>query len=154
MAENTIDLVQQAGFIFAGTVQELRASTIQHLSRDRCAVIQVNSTIDAPPILDSWVGRDITIGLRTPEDVKVGESAIFFAGSWVYGEGLALREVGRWPLNQDISHVRRQIVEARKRLADEDLHWRLRSAAIVVVGKVAQVADAAADEEGGPEREH
>jgi hypothetical protein len=153
MPEDLPDLVQHAGFIFAGTVQQLGGST-ERIPVNRATIVRVNATIEAPPILHNWIGRDITIGLRAPEALKAGDSAIFFAASWVYGEGLALRELSHRALTHDISQVRQQIIESRERLANEDLRQRLRSATLVVFGRVAQVAEAASLEKEGPEREH
>jgi len=154
MPEDISDLVRHAGFIFAGTVQRVSRSMVEPTPFHAAAVVQVKSVIDAPPILHNWIGRHVTIGLRIPEDLKAGDSAIFFAGSWVYGASLALRELGHRSLPHDIRQVRRQVLEARERLADEDRRHRVSGAARIVLGRGAQIGEVAARKCTGPEREH
>jgi hypothetical protein len=154
VSENIINLVQHAGFIFAGTVQQSHASTLQRLSSDRTAIVRVASVIEAVPPLSSWVGRDITIEFRETEHPDNGQTAIFFATGWVYGDSLAVREVGHSLVTDNLTHARQQIVEARRRLVDEDLRERLGAATMVIAGAVRQIGRDPKLREGAGEREH
>jgi hypothetical protein len=145
-------LVQQAGFIFAGTVQQLGAATVAHLPAERTAVVRVDSPVQAPALLQAFVGRDITVELRSSDELSVGDDVVFLACGWVYGPSIALRELAHWPIGGDLIRIRRDVVEATERLADEALRRRLTNAVAVVAGRVAQIAEVPRDERE-PERE-
>lgn len=146
-------LVQQAGFIFAGTVQRLGAVTMAGIPTERAAVVRVDSPLSASALLQAQVGRDLTVELRAPEELAAGQQAVFFADGWVYGQSIALRQVGHWPISDNLTRLRQDVVEARQRLADGEIQRRLAGAKVVVAGTVAQTAEITRDE-GAPEREH
>lgn len=153
-ASDVAALVRQAGFIFAGTVQQLGATTIAGIPAERAVVVRVNSPLQAPALLDAYVGRDVTVELRAPDELSVGDEAVFFAGSWIYGQSIALREIGHWLSRGDLDRIRRNIVEATERLVDEELRRRLADAVAVVAGRVAQTGEVGPRDEREPEREH
>ena len=89
------ELVQQSGFIFSGTVLQLNSSTIAVEDSSGLAVVRLGEVIDGGELLRSEVGKNITIRLKQPAAVKLGEVRWFFANSWIFGETIALSEIGR-----------------------------------------------------------
>jgi hypothetical protein len=146
--------VPQAGIIFAGTVRKLGAATIERIPSERTAVVRVDSPLHAPVLLEAYVGRDITVELRKPGELSVDDEVVFFANGWIYGESIALRELGHWPIRGDLARVRRKVVEARERFADEELRRRLADAVAVVAGRVVQTAAVVPRNGCEPKREH
>lgn len=147
-------LVINAGFIFAGTVRHLRAATIAGLPDERAAVVQVNSPLQSSALLEAYVGRDVTVELRDQDDLTEGDEIVFFADGWVYGQSIAVRELGHRSVPDDLARIRREIVEAKERIVEEDLRKRLANAVAVVVGRVAHTTEVVSRDERGPEREH
>lgn len=153
-ASGAEDLVQQAGFIFAGTVQRLGAATMSGVPAERTAVVRVDSPLAAPALLEGYVGQDVTVRLRAPEGLEEGDEAVFFASGLVYGHSIALRELGHWPIRGNLIRLRQDVVEAQERLARIELQRRLADAVAVVMGRVVQTAPIKSDDEHEPEREH
>jgi hypothetical protein len=153
-ASSAEDLVQRAGFIFAGTVQRLGAATIAGVPAESAAVVRVDSPLAAPALLEGYVGHDVTVRLRAPDGLQEGDEAVFFASGWVYGRGIALRELGHWPISGNLVRLRQEVVEAQERLASTELRRRLADAVAVVMGRVVQTARVESDDEHEPEREH
>jgi hypothetical protein len=146
-------LVQQAGFIFVGTVRQLGAATIAGVPSERAAVVRVDAPLQAPTILHSYLGQEITLDLRESHELAAGDEAVFFANGWLYGQSIALRELAHRLIKGDVGDIRREVVEAGERLANEELKRRLVDAVAVVAGRVAQVAEVI-QREREPEREH
>src|SRR6476646_2276812 len=91
----TDDLMEQAPLVFEGTVVRLAASTLATLAAsERTIVMQVDTFIRVPDALRGFAGQQITVELRPRTKTAAGEQAICFAEGLMYGEGLAVREIG------------------------------------------------------------
>jgi hypothetical protein len=138
------DLVRRAGFVFIGTIQQPAASTVAQIpASERTAVVRVDEYLDGPQLLAAFTGKDITLQLREPREAYIERQALFFASSWVYAEGIGLREIGHLALPvivAETSTLHGRITEARRRVADQDLQRRIADAALVVVGRVIETA--------------
>ena len=153
-SSNLEALVQQAGFIFSGTVTALGETNMAGVPLgEETAVVRVKSVVRGPALLKVYVGKDITVQVLDPHQLSVGQDLVFFANSWIYGQSIALREVGHWAITEDLTHLRQQIVEVEQQLADQKLQRFLADAALVISGRVAQIAKLARPE-GTPKREH
>jgi hypothetical protein len=71
--------------------------------------------------------------------VAADRALVFFTTSWLYGTGLAVREVGR--LDAQAAALRPRIADAERKVADEKLQARIRNAELVVVGRVTALRD-------------
>lgn len=81
-------------FIFQGTVVATGAANVAMVEADeQTAVVRVDRVLRAPEQMERIAGREITVKLRTP--AKAGESAVFEAAGWLYGESMAVIEQGR-----------------------------------------------------------
>jgi hypothetical protein len=128
-------LIRSSQYIFEGTVEKPYTSNVALLpASDRTILVRVNTMLRAPKGM-SFHGRDITLYLSRAGEVKAGESAVFFANGWLYGENLALREVGRLPASA-AQELKATIVQVDAEVADEALLVRMREADLVVQGKV------------------
>jgi hypothetical protein len=89
------DLVQGAGFIFIGTVQQLRAATMDAVTETaRAAIVKVEALVESPDSLRLYEGRELTLLQREPGGLAVGKRAVFFTRGWFYGATVAVQEVG------------------------------------------------------------
>ena len=90
------DLSRQSTFTFVGTVKELNAATMAEEVpvTQSTAILHVDEVLQAPPMLANRAGTDITVLLSDAEQVQEGQRATFFTIGAVYGEDIAVREVG------------------------------------------------------------
>lgn len=140
MAARELDsLARRAPFIFSGKVERTSAATLPSVPvDDATAVVRVERVYRAPEVVGDQTGRTITIQLRKP-DVRRGARALFFATGWLYGESLAVTEVGRSSAD-DPDKLDEQLENAELRAAESELLERIAAASLVVVGKVARIA--------------
>jgi hypothetical protein len=100
-------LVREAPFSFVGTVEHLGAGTMRDVPIDeRTAVVHIEYVLHAPDAFKQMAGHQAMLQLKADADPpKVGESYAFFAEGLAFGEGLALSEIGRLPVDQVEPHL-------------------------------------------------
>ena len=136
------DLARQSRFIFRGTVEKLGAATMTGVPvSDTTAVVKVDEVILAPQMLRNLTGKDITVQLREPQQGDEQRHAVFFTEPWLYGEGVAVKEIGRQALGPrageaERGRLRGQLSEIIERLPDEELRRHLGEVDAVVIGQV------------------
>ncbi|KOV72600.1 MULTISPECIES: hypothetical protein [unclassified Streptomyces] len=160
MPEDLSELVRKAPLSFLGTVVRLGDSRVASVpADDRTAVVRVAEVLHAPDALKRLGGSEVTVRLSDDlEPPAVGDAAAFFADGAVYGEGLAVREVGRLPADAVQPHVARAARTAdampftavERDIQDADMVAHADEADAVVVGVVVGLREAdpgaAADE--------
>jgi hypothetical protein len=141
---STIDsLTRQSTFIFRGTVEKIAASTMPAVpASESTAAVRVDELIDAPGAPPDLAGKSITVKLLQPGSVKAGEQWVFFAKGWLFGNSLAVIEVGRVDGTTSAQTVRGQVGNTRNLLADQALQNRIATAEAVVLGTVTSVRPA------------
>jgi hypothetical protein len=128
------DLMREAQLVFRGTVVRPGAANLMVIKAGQdTAVVRVDELLHVPDKLEIYAGQEVTLKLRQPGSMKAGDTAVFFTRSWLYGEHLAVVEVGRTAPGAGVAA---QVAAARRTLADEDLRHRLDGAALVVAGRV------------------
>jgi len=139
----TESLIRQATFIFVGTVVRLSASTVPEVPvTDATAVVRVDDIIEGPGAPPDLKGQEITVQLSQPGSVKQGEQTTFFTRGWLFGDSMAVVEVGRASEAQGAQQVREQVSTTHQKMADEALQSEISSAEAIVVGTVASVKPA------------
>ena len=128
-----IDLVRRSGFIFQGTVKAVEASTPTIVREPNTAVVSVDRVLESLPPVGDQTGREVTVRLRQPGEIRPGQTATFFTYVYAGGKSLGVEEVAILPADEPKNLVDR-IRAARQVLADQALTSRLQSAELVVVG--------------------
>lgn len=137
MVASVRDLTKQSGFVFEGTVQKMGGVTTPGIEANQStAVVYVDKVLKGPRVLAQFRGREITV--VAGEHVGAKTRAVFFTNAFHYGEGLAVRVVGRFDVTG--TEVEREVHEAMKESDDDNLLRQLRSARLVVRGSVIKVA--------------
>jgi hypothetical protein len=140
MASNAVtELLDSSQWVILGTVRKLGASTMPEVpASSSTSVVRVNEVLHGPSPFSDHVGRDITVVLQDPKGLKVGTRAVFFTQSWLYGQSLAVIEVGRLPgANPD--KMAADIKGAEQANFERRLGERVAAAAVVIVGAVADI---------------
>jgi hypothetical protein len=87
--------------------------------------------------------------LRDPADLQVGQRAIFYTQSWLYGKGLALRALGYGPVPGVAAGQGAGAGEPVQALIDRDRQARADSADLIIRGTVVSVRAPAETSEVG-----
>lgn len=131
-------LARRSPFIFSGTVERTAAATFPAVPvDDATAVVHVERVFRAPEVLGDQTDRRITVQLLKA-DMKEGARALFFARGWLYGESIAVTEVGRTSA-KDPDEVRKQLDRAEVRAEERELLDRIAKASLIVVGRVGRM---------------
>ncbi|HZF37519.1 MAG TPA: hypothetical protein VE715_01730 [Blastocatellia bacterium] len=122
-------LVRQSGFIFRGTVKKLNADTRNVKQDGSIVVVSIDEVLRAQDAFAPHRGRTITLQLKEPDSVKMGQQLIFFTNfitphdiDTTFGQGFNIIEVDRM---EDTATLRQQIAAAEQRLADQELQQRI-----------------------------
>jgi hypothetical protein len=132
---STQELVRSSRFIFRGTVVGLNQSSVPAL-RPRPGLItaRLDRSLRADPLLGDLSGKIITVTVKVPGSLRIGQQTVFFANNWIRGRGLAVREVGRLDVDQE-DDVAAEVAK----LPQQHLEERLRSAALVVTAEIVSI---------------
>ncbi len=134
-------LTRASQLIFRGTVERPGAVNLAILKGgEDTAVVRIDEVLHVPGLLEVSRGQEVTLKLSRPGSFKAGDAAVFFTRSWLYGENLALVEVGHTDLG---AAVPAQVVAAHRKMAAEALQQRLDGAALVVAGRVIETRPSA-----------
>jgi len=145
-------LVEQAQFVFKGTVLRINAATISEIQPDsRTLVVKVDEVLKNPPVRTNYTGREITVRLGDSTKLQPGSQFVFFTTSWMFGDSIAVREIGRQP---DSAALRKQIAEELAKAPDVFVQRRLVGANLVLAGRVSAARAAPDKVRGGPPGEH
>jgi len=145
-------LTRGSQLIFRGTVEQLGAVNLAILQGgEDTAVVRIDEVLHVPGLLEVFRGQEVTLKLSQPDSVKAGDSAVFFTRGWLYGEHLALVEVGHTDPGAAVPAL---VVAAHRKMADEELQQRLDGATLVVAGRVIETrASALVDGRRGTEHD-
>jgi hypothetical protein len=145
-------LKRQSQLVFLGTIEKVGAATEANIPvDDRTAVVRVDRVLRSTDQFRALNGREVTVQLRPEQPAAKGDTAVFFARSWLYGKSLAVVEVGRGDAKEAAGLTRKmQEVEAKE--DDEKLGGRVATAELIVLGTVTRVRPAPGEK--GPITEH
>jgi len=132
--------VRDSHFVVAGSVERLGTTTMPiDPAVQNVGVFRIDEILSGPPVLNGFAGRDITVVFRDMDHVHQGDRAVLFATSWLYGQSLAVVEVGMMDEGER-ARMRDEIGQAEQRLSDERLRERLARADLVIAGRVTEIA--------------
>jgi hypothetical protein len=87
-------LRRQAKFVFQGTVQKIKATTLAEVpASDRTAVVRIDRVIQAPDALSDYAGQEVTVQVAEGEKIKAGQTLVFYTNGWIFGESVAVQAV-------------------------------------------------------------
>jgi len=131
---NVDDLVKDATIIFRGSVQKVKAATLPEIEpTPETIVVKVDEVLHGSQAFRDYTGQAVTVQLTAGPVPAVGQNPIFYANSWLSGEGLAVKGVARLERAADTA------ASVARQKADKPLRDRLTAAQVVVSGKVTAV---------------
>src|SRR5881409_2512959 len=138
-------LVKQSDIIFIGTVTQVHAVAVPEVpASDRTIVVRIDQVLEKPAAVALTPGDSVTVQTARPGSLKPGTQATFYTTGWVFGRGVAVREVGHEPGRSPVVVADQQeaVKRARRDVNDAELRARIEKAAMVVAGRVEQVRPA------------
>src|SRR5438876_7103495 len=138
-------LVKQSDIIFIGTVTQVGAVAVPEVpASPRTVVVRVDQVLEKPSAVALAPGDSVTVETARAGSLKAGTQATFYTTGWIFGRGVAVREVGHEPGRSPVvAAVQQQAVtRARALVIDADLKAHIQRAAMVVAGRVEQVRPA------------
>src|SRR5881409_2317306 len=138
-------LVKQSDIIFVGTVMQLGAVAVPEVpASDRTVVVRVDQVLEKPAAVALATGDSVTVQSVRAGSLKPSTQATFYTTGWIFGRGVAVREVGHEPGRSPVvaADERDAVARARREVNDADLKAHIQRAAMVVAGRVEQVRPA------------
>jgi hypothetical protein len=153
MSDEIKALLARAPFSFIGTILHLGAATMTDVTiDDHTAVVHVDHVLHAPDTFAGIEGQRITIQLALNVDPPaVGQTLTFFAEGRVFGESIAVAEIGRLPVDSVEPHVSAALAAGApagafdgvlQEMQQDRLREHAAGADAVVVGRVVSVEKA------------
>jgi hypothetical protein len=107
-------------------------------------VVRLDQVLEKPAAVALNPGDSITVQTVRAGSLKPGTQATFYTTGWIFGQGVAVREVGHEPGHSPVVVADQQEAVSRARLEvnDAELKVRIQKAAMVVAGRVEQVRPA------------
>jgi hypothetical protein len=153
--ESLKDLVQQSRFIFVGTITQLRAVTVSSVPvSDNTIVVRIDELLRYAKPFAGYGGMKVTVQVKDPKPLSVGDQALFFTNVWILGESVAVQAVGYRKITKGEIDSRKEIMYTLQGLEDEALAERIGGAEFVVVGRVSSVRPAPETQQRHPISEH
>jgi hypothetical protein len=157
------ELLARSTLAFTGEVDKANESEVPELPADeRTVVVTVSEVLNAPPDAGLAAGMRVTVQLSSDlPELQQGDAATFFADALIYGEELAVAEVGRLSheesfapsgqfaglMDEGVEPVEAALAE----LAQDELVEHARGADVIVRAQVIALAKVPTS---GPPREH
>ncbi len=138
-------LVKQSDIVFIGTVTQVGAVAVPEVPASaRTVVARVDQVLEKPAAVDLKPGDSVTVETVRPGSLKAGTQATFYATGWIFGRGVAVREVGHELGHSPVVVADQQeaVARARRDVNDAELRAHIHTAAMVVAGRVEQVRPA------------
>ncbi len=142
-AQDERELLKQSDIVFEGTVLRTGAATMSGIPTAATIIVRVDNVLDKPSSVLLRNGDSITVRVVDPSAFSQGTQATFYTQGWIYGEGIAVREIGHMAsaaVAAAVASVGGQgMSQARQQQQDEDLRARVQAANVIVVGRVASI---------------
>lgn len=140
-ATDNAALTRKSSIIFSGTVSQLAATSFADVPKSaQTIVVKVDSVEKKPAAVSLKKGDSVTVEVKDPSAFQEGTHATFYTDGWIFGSGVAVKELGHEvgaaaesaPSTEMKTHGQDQIT-------DQELMDRMKASDFVVVGRVTDV---------------
>ena len=138
---NQSALAKQSSIIFSGTVSQLGAVSFVGVPQSpQTIVVRVDSVLKKPPAVSLKKGDNITVEVKDPSAFQQGAQATFYAEGWIFGSGVAVKELGHdFNPGEGARTAETALGQMQKQISDRDLQNRITSSDLVVIGRITDV---------------
>lgn len=131
---------RESSIVFTGTVSELAATSFADVPKSaQTIVVRVDAVLKKPAAVSLKKGDSVTVEVKDPSVFQPGTQATFYTDGWIFGSGVAVKELGHeiGPAAGGASTSGAN--PASQEISDEELRNRLNAADFVIIGRVTDV---------------
>ena len=143
---NQAALAKQSSIVFAGTVSQFGATSFAGVPKSaQTIVVRVDIVLKKPPAVSLKKGDNVTVEVKDPSAFRDGTQATFYTDGWIFGSGVAVKELGHRIIASDVASAgaagasEPPVDQTQNQISDQELQDRLKSADFVVIGRVTDV---------------
>jgi hypothetical protein len=135
-------LLEQAKFVFIGTVTETGASNLKALKAAADLVlVKIERVAQAPPALTGVVGTTVTVKIPAETMLKSEETKLFFTNGLMFGENLAVEASAIEDLEKSYDETVMDIKNAVANIEREERLERINKAMLILEGRVTKMEE-------------
>ena len=144
--------LSHCGIVFVGRVLTVGDVSFAAVPRSpQTLVVSVDDVLEKPAAVSLVNGDTVTVEVKEPSQFHDGTRATFYARGWIFGSGVAVREVGHEMASQSSAGIspaaetgvstptQGELAQVRKEVSDAQLRARIQKADMVVVGRVTAI---------------
>ncbi len=86
---------KQSSITFVGTVSQVAATSLAAVPKSpQTIVVRVDSVLKKPAAVSLKKGDTVTVEVKDPAAFQEGTQATFYTEGWIFGSGVAVKELG------------------------------------------------------------
>ena len=131
----------QSSIVFSGTVSQLAATSFADVPKSaQTIVVRVDSVLKKPSAVSLKRGDNVTVEVKDPSAFQEGTHATFYTDGWIFGSGVAVKEVAHaiGPPGGERTQPASAGAQPQEQ-NDQELLDKLNSSDYVVIGRVTEV---------------
>jgi hypothetical protein len=137
-------MVKQSSITFVGTVSQVAASSLTSVPKsEQTIVVRVDSVLKKPAAVSLKKGDTVTVKVKDPAAFQEGTQATFYTEGWIFGSGVAVKELGheQAPSGEPpgAAQTEKPVEQNPSEITDKDLQRLTAAADYVVIGRVTDV---------------
>lgn len=137
-------LLKQSSIVFSGTVTQLGAASFAEVPKStQTIVVHVDAVLKKPAAVSLKIGSNVTVEVKDPSAFQEGARATFYTDGWIFGSGVAVRELGHEAIAAGEANApaagKSAVGKAQEEAAKEELKQRIAAADFVVVARVTEI---------------
>ena len=142
---NQAALVKQSSITFVGTVSQVAATSFAGVPKSpQTIVVRVDSVLKKPAAVSLKKGDTVTVEVKDPAAFHDGTQATFYTEGWIFGSGVAVKELGHDTAPSGgtpgaAETGEKTVGQAQSEISDQDLQRLLATCDYVVVGRITDV---------------
>jgi|SRR5882724_6092376 len=131
------ETLRQSELVFRAKIAKLGATTVALVpATENTIVVAVEEVYQSPDVLRLLAGNSITVLVKDTRGLHVGQQVLFLTTVRLYGESLAVVEVGRQLGEVDSNDPKQHLSAEAQAASDELLSDRITRATLIVAGRV------------------
>ena len=145
VSSNQAAMMNQSSIVFVGTVAQLGATSFADVPKSaQTIVVRVDSVAKKPSAVSLKKGDSVTVEVKDPAAFREGTQATFYAEGWIFGSGVAVKELGHeigpgGEVSKAAGAGEKAPGRTPEEISDQELRNRIDKADFVVVGRVTDV---------------
>jgi len=137
-------LATKSSIIFSGTVSQLAATSFAEVPKSsQTIVVKVDAIAKKPAAVSLKKGDNVTVEVKDASAFQEGTHATFYTDGWIFGSGVAVKELGHEVGTAGAETVPAPPVEMKAHgqdpITDQELLDRMKASDFVVVGRVTDI---------------